>query len=257
MAVIAQRILDGAVLGLVKQWLKAPVVEEDGQGRQRTVAGKAKRRGTPQGGVISPLLANLYLHLMDRIWQRHNLERRLGARLVRYCDDFVVLCRSDISRPLGVIEYVMGRLGLRLNEEKTRLVDAGKKSFDFLGFSFIVRRSRKSGKRYPHVEPSKKSAQRLRLQVKQMTDRRMTPIALPEVMASLNRVLRGWSNYYHYRNCTSVFNGIKWYTEERVRTHLRKRHKVKSRAKGYRLFTNRRLYDHYGLFKLPTTAVWR
>ena len=147
LTVVAERISDGAVLALIKQWLKVAVVEEDGNGKRRTTGvGKGNRKGTPQGGVISPLLANLYLHLLDRIWERHNLEQRLGARIVRYADDLVILSRRDVSQPMEVLQTVLGKLDLQLNQIKTKVVDASQESFDFLGFSYPLRRSRKSGK---------------------------------------------------------------------------------------------------------------
>ena len=121
LAVVAERIVDGAILHIIRMWLKAPVVGEDGDGTRRNIGGgKANTQGTPQGGVISPLLANLYLHLLDRLWKRQYLQRRLEARLVRYADDFVVLCRKGIEQPMAIIRRVLDRLGLRLNEQKTR-----------------------------------------------------------------------------------------------------------------------------------------
>ncbi len=257
MAVVAERIADGAILSLIKQWLKAPVVEEDEHGgRCYSAGGKGTRRGTPQGGVISPLLANLYLHLLDRIWERHGLGARHRARIVRYADDLVVLCARETGPSLRVLRQVLERLELRVNEEKTRVVAAWKEHFDFLGFTFTLRRSRKSGKRYPHVEPSRRSVRRIKVRVTQLTDRRLTPIPLPDVLTNLNRSLRGWSGYFHHRNSTKVFNRVKWHAEERLRTHLRRRHKLKSRAAGYTQFPSSTLY-HLGFFKLPTTAPWR
>jgi hypothetical protein len=130
-------------------------------------------------------------------------------------------------------------------------------SFDFLGFSFRMRSSRTSGKRYPHVEPSKRSVQRIKDRTKQLTDRRRTPVPLPEIIGELNRTLRGWSNYFHHRNCTGVFSEVKSHVEERVRTHLRRRFKLISRAQSYQRFPGRVIYGDYGVFKLPATAPWR
>ncbi len=257
LAVVAERVVDGAILALLQQWLKAPVVEEGDDGQRRTRGGKGQRRGTPQGGVISPLLANLYLHLLDRIWERHGLEDHLQARLVRYCDDFVVLCRAGTQRSMDVVRHVLTRLDLTLNEDKSRIVDARYGSFDFLGFSFAQRRSRRTGKWYPHVEPSKKSVQRLKAETKRLTDRRLTPIPLPDVIGRLNRSLRGWTNYFHYRNCTTALGKVRWHVEERVRTHLRKRHHVRCRAQGFVRFPAAYLYQDIGLYKVPTTAPWR
>lgn len=257
LATVAERISDGAVLALLKQWLKAPVVEEDEDGTRRTGGGgKNNRRGTPQGGVISPLLANLYLHLLDRIWERHHLSERYRARMVRYADDLVVLCAGDAGPAMEVLRDVLSRLELSLNETKTKIVDAWTTGFDFLGFSFELRRSWRSGKRYPHVEPSLQARQRLRAQVKRLTDRRLTGVPMEEVVGRVNRLLRGWTGYFHHRNCSSVFKAARWHVEERVRTHLRKRHKVKDRGAGYRRFPGRVLYGRYGLYKLPTTAGW-
>ena len=101
---VAERIVDGGILHLIKQWLKAPVIGEDERGVKKTVGGgKANRMGTPQGGVISPLLANCYLHILDRLWQRRHLKGKLQAHLVRYADDFVVMCRQDVEEPLTAL----------------------------------------------------------------------------------------------------------------------------------------------------------
>lgn len=257
LATVAERISDGGILWLIKQWLKSAVMEEDEDGKRRTVGGgKNNRLGTPQGGVISPLLANLYLHLLDRIWERHELAKRHGARIVRYADDLVILCAGKIDRPLRVLREVLDLLSLRLNETKTKIVDAREESFDFLGFSFRVRPGRKSGKLYPHVEPSKKSAKRIRSRIKTLTGRKRTMVPLPDLIGEVNRSLRGWSQYFHYRNCTGVIGKVKWYAEERVRTHLRRRYKLSSRAQAYQRIPNARLYGDIGLFKLPTTAGW-
>ena len=124
MAVVAERIVDGGILRLIKQWLNAPVIGEDDHGVKRTVGGgKSNRTGTPQGGVISPLLANCYLHILDRTWQRRHVQGTRHAHLVRYADDCVVLCRHDVEEPLNVVRHVLERLGLSLNEAKTPIVD--------------------------------------------------------------------------------------------------------------------------------------
>jgi len=258
LAVVAERISDGGILWLIKQWLKAAVVEDGEDGKRRTIGGgKGNRLGTPQGGVISPLLANLYLHLLDRIWERYDLAKRYGAQIVRYADDLVILCVGDISQPMSVLRYVLDLLDLQLNETKTSIVNAYKESFDFLGFSFCLRRSRNSGKLYPHVEPSAKSVKRVKDRVKILTDRKRTSIPLPDLVAEVNMSLRGWSSYFHYRNSTKVFGNVKWHVEERMRTHLRRRFKIYSRAQAYHRLPTSKLYNGYGLFKLPTTAGWR
>jgi group II intron reverse transcriptase/maturase len=258
LAVVAERISDGAVLALIKQWLKAVVIEEDQDGTRRTVGGgKGNRRGTPQGGVISPLLANLYLHLLDRVWERHQLATRYQARIVRYADDLVICCRRGTEKPMAILAGVLGRLDLSLNETKTRIVDAQHEPFAVLGFSICLRRSRRSGKRCPHVEPAKCSIKRIKDRVTQLTDRRRTPVPLEWMTDELNRTLRGWSNYFHYRNSSGTFKSVKRHIEERMRTQLRRRYQLRSRAQAYQAFPGRFLYDRLGLFKLPTTANWR
>ena len=206
--------------------------------------------------MISPLLANLYLHLLDRIWERHGLARRLRARIVRYADDLVICCAGSTEVPMQVLRTVLGRLELKLNETKTRIVDARREGFDFLGFRFELRRSRRSGKRYPHVEPSKRSIQRIKDRTKELTARRRTPVPLPQLVGEVNRTLRGWSAYFHYRNSSNAFSKVKMHVEERMRTQLRRRHKLGSRAQAYNRFPGRVIYGRYGLFKLPTTAPW-
>jgi len=117
MVLVAERISDGSMLRLIRMWLKAPVMEQDEDGTKRHIGGgKGNRQGTPQGGVISPLLSNIYLHLIDRIWQRRQLQQQLGARIVRYADDIVILCRQGTKRPMAALQDMLGRMDLRLNE---------------------------------------------------------------------------------------------------------------------------------------------
>jgi group II intron reverse transcriptase/maturase len=257
MKTVSQRIADGAILHLIQMWLKAPVIERDGRGKKRVIGGgKGKRRGTPQGGVISPLLANIYLHLLDRIWERHAVEEQCGARLVRYADDVVVLCKRGTARPLALIGQVLARLGLALNENKTRVVNAWQESFEFLGFELRMRKSHNTGRSYPHVQPAKKSMKKIKARLTQLTVRRNTPIPLEVIVGKFNLVLQGWVNYFHYRNCSQSLFDLKSHAEQRLRTHLCKRHRLKERAAGYQRFSNRVLYRHYRLYRVPTTAGW-
>jgi len=257
LAVVAERISDKEILSLLKQWLKAPVVEEK-DGRHRNIGGgKGNRLGTPQGGVISPLLANLYLHLLDRIWERRNLSYHYGAQLVRYADDLVILCKGSIESPMKMLKMVLDKCDLQLNEKKTTIVDARKESFDFLGFSFQIRTSHRSGKLYPHVEPSKRSVKRVKARVKELTNRRRSPVPLPWLINEVNAVVRGWSAYFHYGNSSQIMGRVRWFTEERVRKHLRVRYKVRTRTRGYNRFSMHFLYNHLGLYKVPTHAKWK
>ena len=254
LATVAERIADGAVLALIKQWLKAPVIGESENGKTACVGGgKSNRRGTPQGGVISPLLSNLYLHLLDRIWQRHELARKLQAKLVRYADDFVVLCRKDVVTPLATIRSILEKLELNLNESKTKIVDANKEEFYFLGFALKVNISSK-GKRYPHVNPKEQAVEKVKNRINEITARNQTWRPIKEVVRDLNQVLRGWSGYFHYRNSSLALSKVKRHAEERLRIHLRKRHKVRTWKESVLRFPRRVLYEEYGLYKVPTVA---
>jgi RNA-directed DNA polymerase len=258
MAVVAERICDGEILRLIQMWLKAPIMEVDKDGTKRNIGGgKGNRKGTPQGGVISPLLSNLYLHILDRIWERHNLQQRLGARIVRYADDIVILCRRTKSdKAMTVLRQVLERLELTLNETKTKIVNVHTGKFDFLGFTIWIGKSRRTGNLYSHVQPSKKTLQNVKDRVTELTTRVKTVKPLAWVINEVNATVRGWAAHYHYRNCSKALKNLKGHVEERLRTHLRKRHKVKDRGMGYVRFGNRVLYEKYGLYKVPTTAGW-
>ena len=258
LAVVAERIVDGAILHVIKLWLKAPVIEEDKDGTKKNVGGgKANSKGTPQGGVISPLLSNCYLHLLDRIWEKHRLRWKLKARIVRYADDFVVLCAGAVDAPLATVRQVLDRLDLELNETKTRMVDARQESFNFLGFAIRVSKGLKSGKSYPHVCPAPKSLAKIKDRITQLTARERTPIPLEDIVGSMNASLRGWSGYFHYRNSNGVLEKVKTHAEECLRKHLMKRHKVKNRGIGLGRFPSQQLYAKYGLYKVPTKAGWK
>jgi len=257
LATVAERISDGGILHLIKLWLKAPVVEEGEDGKKRNVGGgKANRQGTPQGGVISPLLANLYLHLMDRIWKKYGLDVKLGARMVRYADDFVVLCRKGTQKPMEVIQSILTRLDLTLSPTKTRELDSRKESFRFLGFEIGIKKSIRSGKPYSHVEPTREALSGIRQRITYLTRRETTCVPLQDLLKVVNQTLQGWVEYFHYRNCSSALSKLKWHVEERLRTQLRKRHKIRHRVTGYIRFSRKKLYEQYGLYKVPTTAGW-
>jgi len=257
MAVVAERINDKAILHIIKQWLKAPVIETDNTGRQKYISGKKNRKGTPQGGVISPLLSNLYLHILDRIWERRQLQRKIGARLIRYADDCIVLCKWGTEKPMNTLKYVFDRLELSINERKTHITDAYQSGFDFLGFEFRMRKSLKTGNYYPNTQPPCKSVAKIKKRITYLTSRKLTPVPREEVIKNVNLSLRGWVNYFHCGNSSQAFGKVKWHVEERVRTHLRKRHKIRNRAEGYKRFTTDRLYRDYGLFKVPTWTKWK
>jgi len=256
--VVAERIVDGGILRLITPWLKAPVIGEDADGTRKSVGGgNANRKGTPQGGVISPLLANGSLHMLDRLWQRRHLKDTRQAHLVRYADDVVVLCRKDVGEPLKVVRHVLARLDLSLNEAKTHIVDATTASVNFLGFTLQMRRGAKTGKPYPNVRPAATSLKKIKARLTALTQRELTAIPLGDMVGQVNRSLRGWANDFHYRNSSRAMSKVRTHAEDRLRTHLMKRHTIKDRGTGLHRFPHRDLYERDGLYKVSTGAGWR
>jgi RNA-directed DNA polymerase len=251
LALVAKRIVDKNILWLIKLWLKAPVVEEGRDGKKRT-GGNPK--GTPQGGVISPLLANIYLHVLDRVWKVRQVEERFKARLIRYADDFVVLCQGQTERVLKGVQTVLEGLELSLNRDKTRVIDAKKQRFDFLGFTLEVKRSSKTGKLFPFITPSSETLAEIKAEIKALTWRKNLSLPKEVVIGKLNELVRGWTGYYYYGNCSRDLKKIKNFLDERVRIYLRRKHAQKSR--GYKAYPYRYLHETLGLYKIPTTAPW-
>ena len=221
---VRMRVVDGSVLGLIKQWLSAPVEEKDENGRTRR---RRNAQGTPQGGVISPLLANIYLHWFDRMFTRRGPAQWAGATLVRYADDFVVVARHVGQRVCSFVEEtVEGWLGLKLNREKTRVVKLREQgqSLDFLGFSFRLDRDRHGrAQQYWNMHPSKKALAREREKLRSLINCQRSFQPLPELIEQLNRHLRGWSNYFRAGYSRDAFREINWYVRERLTQHLHRR----------------------------------
>jgi RNA-directed DNA polymerase len=255
---VARRVADGSVLRLIKLWLKAPIEERDGDGKRRMVGGKRNKRGTPQGGVASPLLANIYMNRFLKYWRRSGCGEAFRAYVVSYADDFVILSRGCAAEALTWTKGVMTKLGLTLNEAKTSLRDARQERFTFLGYSF--------GPHYPYnsrvrmhmsASPSKKSVQRLKAKVREL----LVPgnnDPWPEVRDDLNRTLRGWSSYFNLGSPVAAFRSVDHYVRERVRGFLARRHKVAGR--GNRRFTFDEIHrnrDVLCLERLPRPApLW-
>jgi RNA-directed DNA polymerase len=212
MELVKERISDRRVLKLIRQWLEAGVME-DGTVRE-TLA------GTPQGGVISPLLANIYLNKLDRIWAARC--GQLGV-LVRYADDFVVMCRaeSEAREALRRVGLVMNRLGLTLHPAKTRLVDLrrGKEGFVFLGCTIRKRRSIQRNPRWHFMQrwPSAKATKKLRDRVRELTSKRQSGKDVKQIIAELNPVLRGWGNYFRTGNADREFNKMDGFVIQSLR----------------------------------------
>jgi RNA-directed DNA polymerase len=226
---VARRIVDKDILRLIKMWLKAPVEETDKDGRRRLTGGKRTKQGTPQGGVISPLLANLYMNRFLKFWRLTEQGRKLKAHVIAYADDFVILSRGHAEQAKGWTREVMTRLGLSLNETKTSVRNAWQERFDFLGYSFGPHYSPKNGRRYLGTSPSKRSVARLKPRISAILHRG-NKAPWDEVRAKLNRVLKGWSGYFDLGTCTPAYRAIDNHVMTRVQHFLVKRHKVLSRG---------------------------
>lgn len=249
---VGMRISDRHVLHLIKQWLKAPV-EEDG----RISGGKKNRRGTPQGGVISPLLANIYLNLVDKLVARMK-EIPEDVRIVRYADDFVLMGREISDRVLSKLHEVLTRMELQLNTEKTRIVNAAEESFDFLGFTFHKRWSRtQRGMKYYHVQASMKAMKQVRANIKGYLKGNLHR-GSKVVIKNLNWKVRGWLNYFAMPGTTQAWKAadmLRGYLKESLyRYHRRKSQRYNERfcRNAYYIWMDKGLVDPMGLCRAAT-----
>jgi RNA-directed DNA polymerase len=244
---VARRVSDRKLLHLIKLWLKTPVEVTDDGGRKHLTGGKKSRRGVPQGGVLSPLLSVLYMHRFIKAFRKYELDKRYGAVLVVYADDFVVLCKHNAHEVLDLIRRWFTTMGLELNEHKTSVKQARTDAFDFLGYSFTRLHSSKTGVQYPGATPSKKAVQRLKHTLRQELVRtNLRP--LPEVIETLNHKLRGWATYFRYGSVWRARANLDRFVYERMRGFLRRRHQVQTRA-------TRRFPQHYVFGKLGVISL--
>jgi len=247
MQCVARRIVDKHVLHLIRMWLKVPVEERDETGKKRLTGGKDNDRGTPQGGVIGPLLANLYMNRMLKGWRQTKRGEQFQARIVSYAYDFVILSRGKAAEAVGWARGTLARLGLTLNEAKTSIRNARRERFDFLGYTFGPRFSRRTGRAYIGYSPSKKSVKRIKKKVgEHLRPGNVAP--WEEVRNQLNQKLKGWKAHFGLGSPWRAYEVLDEHVEERVRHFLRRRHKVQSQ--GTRQFSMKRIYGELGVFRL-------
>ena len=244
---LARRISDRKMLRLLKMWLKAPVAERTTGGGWRFSGGKRATRGTPQGGVVSPLLAIIYMNRYLKVFRLRGLDRRYGARLVNYADDFVVLCRTGAAEVLAQSRRWFTQMGLTLNEQKTRVCNGRREAFTFLGYTFGPMRYRKDGHWYLGAAPAKKAVKRVKGRIRQIL-RPGNQGTWDEVRGELNRVVRGWANYFAYGTRLMAYRAVDQYVSDRVRHFLRRRHKVPTR--GTERFPAEVIFGALGVFQL-------
>jgi RNA-directed DNA polymerase len=245
MQCVARRIVDRRVLHLIKMWLTVAVAEGDEKGNWRHTGSQGK--GTPQGGVISPLLANLYMNRFLKYWRRQGKGKQWRAHIVAYADDFVILSRGHAEQAREWTQRVMSRIGLTLNEQKTSIRDARREEFDFLGYPFGIRYWVRDGRPYLAARPSKKSIQRLTATIYALLKPREKG-SWQEVCDHLNARLRGWRQYFSYGTVARAYQIVNRYVERRVRNFLRQRHHHATR--GTRRFPSESIFGEVGVLRL-------
>jgi RNA-directed DNA polymerase len=247
MKCISRRIADGQVLSVIRSWLKVPAEERNRTGWIRTTEAKDQGRGTPQGGVISPLLANLYFRRFILAWKKFGVEQRLKANIVNYADDFVICCPTGNGGEAMVeVERLMKSIGLTLNEEKTRIATLPKDQFDFLGYSF-ARSYGWKGKPFIGTRPSKKALSRILRRIYDETSKRWLCSSIEKRIKELNAIIRGWCNYFNQGPVEPEHEILRRYTERRLRRWLQLKHK--RRGTGYRQYPDKYLYERLGLYR--------
>jgi group II intron reverse transcriptase/maturase len=255
MQCVARRISDRHLLHLVKMWLEAAVEETDGSGNvRRTTRNKDEGRGTPQGGVLSPLLANLYMRRFVLGWQVCGHERRLDAHIVNYADDFVICCRPGIAAcAMAVMRGMMGKLRLTVNARKTRSCSLPDEAVTFLGFTFGRQVSWRTGRAYVAPAPAKNKVRAICRRISAAASRSTLWREPAAAVAHLNQILVGWANYFRLGYVTGAWRVVQQHACRGLRRWLRRKH---GRSAGVEGPPDLRLYEDYGLVKL-TDAVRR
>jgi RNA-directed DNA polymerase len=251
---VARRVVDGAMLHLIKMWLEAPVEETDERGnKRRSMRNRDEGRGTPQGAPISPLLSNLYMRRFVLGWKKLGHEKRLKAYIINYADDLVICCRAGADEALDLMRDMMSRLKLTVNESKTRVCRLPEDKFDFLGYTVGRCYSPKTGRPYWGTTPSKKRVQRLCKAISEMTRRSQTQQDATTLVEALNRKINGWANYFCLGPVSRAYRAVEEHTRQRLRQWLGVKHKV--RAGRTMRFSLLALHQKFGLVRLTARTT--
>lgn len=253
MRCVSRRIADGAALKVIRAWLKTPVVVRSTKGERRSTEAMNRHRDTPQGGIISPLLANLYFRRFMLAWYGGGHARRHHAEIVNYADDFVILCQPGHGEAAMVtMRRLMAKLGLTVNEKKTRLVKLPDETFDFLGYT-VGRFYGRDGRPYWGTRPSRKSVKRLIREIHDATTSQWNALDVQSRIERLNPMIRGWAGYFSQGPVGRIYRLIDDYTARRLRIWLMRRRG--KRGTGYRQYTDQFLYETLGLIRLLPRSI--
>jgi len=240
MRILARKIADGRVLSLIRSWLNAGIVEPDGH--------KVKPScGVPQGGVISPLLSNVFLHMLDRYWRVNGLSKQAGAdgQLIRYCDDMLIVTSQNPRLLIRLMEQRLQKMGLTLNRDKTRIIDLRAEAAHFLSFEVRQLRDWRNDDVWLRIAPSRKAEARIKEKIRNILNHRR-PVALPDMVKQVNPVLRGWVNYFRHSNGSRSLQRIHEYSEFKVRKVIQRRRRY--RTFGWHHVRPSEIYDTLGLY---------
>ena len=246
---VARRVVDGAMLHLIKMWLEAAVEETDERGhKHRSTRNRDEGRGSPQGSPLSPLLSNLYMRRFVLGWKQLGHEQRLKARIVNYADDLVICCRGRGEPVLATMRDMMQRLRLTVNENKTRVCKLPEAKFDFLGYTFGRCYSLQTGRAYLGTTPSKQRVQRMCAAISQATRRSQTQQDVETLVGRLNREIIGWANYFCLGPVSKAYRAVDQHTRRRLRQWLCAKHKVP--GAGTARYPDDALHEEFGLVRL-------
>jgi RNA-directed DNA polymerase len=250
---VARRMVDGAMLHLIKMWLEAPVEETDEKGnKHRSTRNRDEGRGTPQGAPIRPLLSNLYMRRFVLGWKKLGHEKRLAAYIVNYADDLVICCRGRAEEALAMMRDIMTKLKLTVNETKTRVCQLPEEKFDFLGYTFGRCYSSKTGRAYLGTVPSKKQVNRICEAISELTGRDQTLLDQEMVVAKLNRTMIGWANYFCLGPVSKAYQAVDQHARNRLLQWLCAKHKLEWPAA--KRFPEPSLHEVLGLVCLSKRA---